>query len=54
MIASIEQQRELHDRVDKDGYPLMNPFVAGITRADNVRIYDPKSIVWPYNGEPRQ
>lgn len=53
MIATIEQQEELRNRVDKDGYPLMNPFVAGITRADNVRIYEPKCQIWPYNGEPR-
>lgn len=53
MIASVEQQEELNNRVDKDGYPLMNPFVAGVTRADKVSIYNPKCTIWPYNGEPR-
>ena len=54
MIASIEQQEELNNRVDKDGYPLMNPFVAGVTRAHMVSMYNPKCVIWPYNGEPRQ
>ena len=52
MIASIEEQEELKNRVDKDGYPLMNPFVAGVTRADKVSIYNPKCRIWPYNREP--
>ena len=44
MIASIEEQEELKNMVDKDGYPLMNPFVAGVARADKVSIYNPKCV----------
>lgn len=48
MIAPIEQQRELHDRVDKKGYPIMNPFLCGVMRSANVRINAPLCKIEPY------
>ena len=48
MIAPIEQQREIQDRVDEKGYPIMNPFLCGVRRSKNVRIYNPLSRIEPY------
>ena len=53
MIAPIEQQEELNNRVDKDGCRVMSPFVADVERASNVRMYNPKCETYPYNGETK-
>ena len=44
----IAPREDINERVDKDGYPLTNPFLSGITRADKVRIYAPLCRIYPY------
>ena len=48
MIAPIEQQQELRNKTDKNGYPIMNPFLCGVYRSKNVRIFNPLSKIEPY------
>lgn len=46
--------REIFDKLEKDyeekrkKYEPLNPFLCGVERSRNVRIYDPKSKIPPY------
>lgn len=48
MIPDTRQLLE-NNKVAQGSYERMNPFVSGVTRSTNVRVYSPMSRIEPYS-----
>ena len=43
----LYERRKEYKRI-KNKYSPMNPFISGIERASNIRMYNPLCQIWPY------
>lgn len=47
MLEFLDERRKEYKRI-KNKYSAMSPFVSGIERAFNIRMYNPLCQIWPY------
>ena len=47
MFEFLDERRKEYEMVKNKYFP-MSPFISGIERASNIRMYNPLCQIWPY------